>query len=671
MRDESQPEIQAWNQQTYERLKIALSLNLRRQVFIAVCDNLSLRNHWAHRLERELVYIEAESPFVTNSLVAIQTPPKRSALISLELNTDEPNLVAQIAHWFAEHLIAETAPSQSKYGFQILGIERLTRYPLATQQQFLNSLKVIGRNLPSLEFSLLLWVPRPWLYSIKQSTPEFWRCHTGLFEFLGEPSLEPEALPISHQHSAMQVVDLLADQVQETQDQQKMLPETVVVATSASVSELSFEEYLQLAYQYRDRITQKGFLEQSASSSGQAGGETQAETLSLAIAAYEQVLARLGDDLSLLPDLLNDLGNFYWLQSRLQTATAIPNLEQAVVCYETALEHLQAGGNAPNALITLNRLYNNLGTACSDLARYREPAANLQKAIASYTATLEHTAPEPLTLDQIKAYALSHNNLGTAYWNLAQHQEPTQQLKNAIAAYQQAQHYWELSLQQEDAEATRLNYGMIHNNLGTAYWNLAQYEQPEHYLLMAVWSYQIALQYRTLSAAPNAHAATQNNLGTTYWHLAHCPTCYPTPQTPATEASSTVSRTATTQDHYLHCCIQAYEAALATIAQLTHPMLSFDRFATHHNLGLAYRQVITHGSQQPGMIHPLQALEAALEHHSQAWQGWQNQPEQAQTAVNAIIEVIRSLYNEGGLSKQNAALAKVPPRVLPEILRRL
>uniref|UniRef100_A0ACD5H0X0 Uncharacterized protein n=1 Tax=Desertifilum tharense IPPAS B-1220 TaxID=1781255 RepID=A0ACD5H0X0_9CYAN len=55
---------------------------------------------------------------------------------------------------------------------------------------------------------------------------------------------------------------------------------------------------------------------------------------------------------------------------------------------------------------------------------------------------------------------------------------------------------------------------MIQNNLGTAFWNLTQYERSPDYLQMAIWSYREALQYRTFSVSATAYAATQNNLGT-------------------------------------------------------------------------------------------------------------------------------------------------------------
>jgi hypothetical protein len=44
------------NQSTYDRLKTALSLDLRRQIFIAVCDDLPLRDRLAIQLQTELAY---------------------------------------------------------------------------------------------------------------------------------------------------------------------------------------------------------------------------------------------------------------------------------------------------------------------------------------------------------------------------------------------------------------------------------------------------------------------------------------------------------------------------------------------------------------------------------------------------------------------------------------
>ena len=54
MIDINAPTISRLNRQIYQRLKQALSLNLRRQIFIAVCDNQHLKNNLAQNLEADL-----------------------------------------------------------------------------------------------------------------------------------------------------------------------------------------------------------------------------------------------------------------------------------------------------------------------------------------------------------------------------------------------------------------------------------------------------------------------------------------------------------------------------------------------------------------------------------------------------------------------------------------
>nr|WP_255527277.1 hypothetical protein [Trichocoleus sp. FACHB-46] len=201
---------------------------------------------------------------------------------------------------------------------------------------------------------------------------------------------------------------------------------------------------------------------------------------------------------------------------------------------------------------------------------------------------------------------------------------------------------------------------MIQNNLGTAYWNLAQHEQPEEFLNLAISCYRIALIYRTVEVNPAAYAATQNNLGTAYWHLA-----------------SRSKEQPEAQQQALRSAIVAYEAALAIVEQINQTpngagaKLTFDVFATHNNLGLAHYQVAT---DQAGAI-PVPAksahLEASLRHHLQALQGWQHQPDFYQTALGYVLQTVRAFYSECGLQGQNLALSLLPGHLLPEILPRL
>jgi tetratricopeptide (TPR) repeat protein len=220
-------------------------------------------------------------------------------------------------------------------------------------------------------------------------------------------------------------------------------------------------------------------------------------------------------------------------------------------------------------------------------------------------------------------------------------------LKKAIASYNEA-----LALYSSDKEP--LKYGMIQNNIGTANWNLAQYENPAENLQQAIAAYNEALKYRTPANVPTAAAATQNNLGTAYWHLAN------------------LSQTTKEARHkLLQLCITAYEEALALGHSLNGVPLTFDIFATHNNLGLAHYQLATDQYFDDDKAVRSQHLEAALDNHLQALNGFSKQPETYQTTFNYVVKTVRAFHNELGIQGQNLALSKVPGHLLPEILPKL
>ena len=731
--------VSSWNQQTYQRLKLALSIGLRRQIFVAVCDDLSLRNRLAGKLHAELGTTSAKAPRDG------QGYPK---LVSLNLNLSDPNPLGQIAQWLAQN-------QQSRYstlvpGFQILGVERLTRQPPEAQRLFLRRLQGIERKLPRLESTLLLWLPRPWFHMIQQSVPEFWRWHTGLFEFEGEPtplppvgSSKPEAShtsPASEKatgsfkedlqrlltHDLVEPVDLSsiheigwekpsprddsenhpvepeiptdktngksspathqgkaspnptstkkasssgaaplkldtelklgntpqeaeADQIDELiSNYQSLIPtsksgeqaeeskvETSILQPSTQEEQSQpaispFDAYLQLGNYYRQLIEQ---------------GDASEENLAIAIQAYEQALQYLENASPQASDILNDIGNLYWMLSRCPSSTqhTLSYLEQSIQAYQLALTKIIAE-EAPH---TYAMIQNNLGAAYGDLARYKDPDESLEQSIRAYEEALRY---RPADTDPIK-YASTQNNLGTAFWNLAQHQTPVENLRAAIAAYTEALSYY-------NPESEPLNWAMIQNNLGTAYWNLAQYEQPETWLDRATVAYQDALKYRTPEVAPAASAATQNNLGTAYWHLA-----------------DRFQNEPEHQEKYLHQSIVTYESAIALTKQLsqnTPPIpVNFDVFATHNNLGLAHYQLATEPQFALDKASQSAHLEAALHQHVQACTGVTAQSDSYQTALSYVVKTIRAIYREGGITGQNRALSKVPGQLLPEILPRL
>lgn len=900
------------NQQIYHRLKAALSLNLRRQIFVAVCDDLALRNRLAARLHTELAYPSLASGGRGSGW-------RYPQLVSLNLNLSDPDPMTQIAQWLEQHPFpkGKVEPSLRVPGFQILGVERLTRQSPTVQRLFLSHLQRVEHTLPMLEASLVLWMPRPWCRMIQESAPEFWCWHTGLFEFQGDPTpvpgvtkggglsqgsdappavgttvvppaprvtvpsgeipppvaedpiapnpepplIEPSpvvvtrpvspkeslweiltqdlenlveqpqvsasptpaivpqesdfpelsapstgsptypAVPIltapiepidshradltvpstpsiepidshradlsilptppieaieAHQPEIVEPIELidpppivsvnapaieepaiaepvapnvplsplpleeiiaeeslpsvedafavtveadpvpveqppaaplppvsgtpkaprtqslaaleLADYVlaSVTQEMRKQppasngtsaltVPEESQAAQYANFQPIQILEqieqlhlqqatpaalaaaYRRLGNLYRDRIEQ---------------GQMTQQSLVISLRSYEQALTWLDDTSPLWSDILNDVGNLYWMLFHAPGSgeRALTYLEQGIRAYQAALVKT----NPTTRPHSYAMIQNNLGSAYGDLARHREPAENLRLSIQAYQEALRcRGAEDP------QRYAATQNNLGTAFWNLAQQDKPVTNLSQAIVAYSEA-------LKHCDPDKDALSFAMIQNNLGTAYWNLAQFEtnlvdptsgvelraSPEDLLRLAIGSYQIALIYRTPEVAPAAHAATQNNLGTACWHLANQPSTH-----------------YDDRREYLQQAINAYQAALEIAPQLK--QVSFDRFATHNNLGLAFHQLASDPHSEVAAELSFTCLEQSLEHHLLALQGWDAKSDFYQTALGYVVQTVRTFYEKHGIAGQNAAFSQIPAQLLPEVMRKL
>ena len=725
-------QVSSSNKQIYQRLKQAIDLNLRRQIFIAACDDLCLRDCLAAHLQAEL----ASTGSIPGS--AIDYP----RFVSLELDLSDPNPWGSIAAWLTQHQPPQNRGRYSRLpGFQILGAEHLSRHSAAVQWSFLSYLRDIEAHLQMCESTLLLWVSRPWLSSIEQSAPEFWQWRTGVFEFEGEPTpakgdgghfedfghsgnlgfwregpdsgdkflrySESGQSPIPHEPSQV------PDSPSRAPDSKSVeLADLVLAAASGELSAgnnaasednfvplqtLQYIELLQehqccsealaLAYYnlgncYRDRILE---------------GDASEQNLTIAIGAIEQVIGYLELD-----------SNFQENQQPTdECARLIAQLTQNLT--DKALES--------HSLPPISDLLNDLGTLYWMLSRDRtqhnasDPLFSLERSIALYIEGLNRTDDQSppqtrvrlnknlgiasadlaryrdktenlqqavaayqqalLDLDpavEPQQYAAAQNNLATAYWNLAQDGEPIVYLKSAIAAYTEA--LWCYSPEREP-----LNYAGVQNNLGTACWNLAQHEPSELLTVRAIEAYCEALKYRTRELVPAAAAATYNNLGTAYWHLAN-------------QFQQKQARTESLQQ-----AIAAYEAALDIAGEIDRTQLTFDTSAARNNLGLAHYQLATHPDFAANKAAQTSHLEAALHHQLQVCAAWGqhlqdkgltygdklSQPPSAnsqaadsrQTALSYIVKTIRAFYSECGLQGQNLALSKVPGDLLPEILRRL
>lgn len=692
------PESVCSNLQAYQRLQLTLILGLRRQISIAVCDNLELRDRLVVQLAEEI------NPS--------NRPPQ---LVTIDLNLESPTFLKQIGQWLKQNPDTQTAPYTPT--FQIIGIEGLTRQPSEVQCRFIKHLSAISRHLPQLNVNLLLWLPRPWYHNIKQTVPEFWQWRTGVFEFPGELNTASvsvqsavdvlkKSLDNSSQRTELNGYSSPqpeADILMEDSERGRRLRAARTLGEFPLVRQLSFPGHppnakapatppsspskaaeitetpkppaaansiAPVALKSKppvtpdlpsladlDRLETENeppeVLAQTFIEIGDryrdriASGETSATTLSTAISAYERGLQWLDDDLPTLSNIFNDLGNFYWMRSRSNSqelSSALGDLEQAIQYYHLALEKL---GNPENATQHYAMIQNNLGAAFGDLARYGEPADRLQLSIQAYSAALRYRSNR---VDPLK-YGSTQNNIGTAYWHLAQYLEPATNLKAAIAAYEEA-------IAQYSPQTASMQWAMIHNNLGTAYWNLAQYEDSERWLQEAIQCYRFSLEYRTRDNAPAACAATYNNLGTAFWHLGS-KDIFNAPQ----------------RQQYLAEAIAAYEIALEIGRDLRGQqppiIVNFDLAAAENNLGLVCYQIAT--TQDFNLDQDLQTeyLEIGLKAHLRAIQTITSNGEAYETTLKYIARILRWFYQEGGIPGQNRALSLVPGQLLPALLPRL
>ncbi|MFM7408627.1 MAG: tetratricopeptide repeat protein [Cuspidothrix sp.] len=693
------------NRQLYQRLKLALSLGLRRQILFAICDDLNLRNRIAARLHSTLAYPVGQILYQRANAGELSTPAY-PRLVTLRLNVSDPNPIAQINQWLVNYpppLVGGSPDHPGRPlpipGFQIVGVEMLTKEPVAVQRLFLNYLHLSEQHLFAkessrfLESSLLFWVSRPWLSAIQQSAPQFWHCRTGVFVFAGEPTptidnrdygevfgdsrnLERqnfESFTFDHQEIFQEVkqqtpVDLT------TSIQEDLLNETP--AKSPTVSPIShkqsFPSLSHINQELKSLInatlsidhsgkTQEILAEIEELHIQEARGEDLAiayqnlgnlyrlqieqgdvtlENLMIAILAYQEAVSH-DENSPQLPDILNDLGTLYWMLHRIPDSAeeAKIYIQQAIDFYKLALK-LITGDSQPE---TYARIQNNLGTAYGDLSKFAEPVENWQAAVIAYQEALHYRQEE---IEPLK-YAACQNNLGTAYWHLGQYNQPVENLQKAITAYKLASiHYQPVD--------EPLKYGMIQNNIGTAYWNLSQYEKPMENLQLAIQVYNEALKYRRPKNVPHGYAATQNNLGIAYWHLAN--------------QSQTIKED---KQQLVQFCIHAYEEALKTAHSFSNLPLSFDIWLTHNNLGLAYYYSVTNVAFNCDKKMLSQALESALENHLQALTGFAKETENYQTTISHIINTIRTFHNELGIQGQNLALSKLPGQLLPNILPKL
>ena len=560
LKDTVHSDNSAWNRQVYHRLKLALGLGLRRQIFIAVCDDLNLRNQVAARLHSTLAYPVGQVLYQPSNTESEASTPAYPRLVTLRLNLNDPNPIAQINQWLTNYPPPIVGGSKDVPGkalpipsFQMVGTEQLTRQPVAIQRLFLHYLRLTEQHLSSqtdsrfLESSLLLWVPRPWLRAIQQSAPQFWRCRTGIFLFAGEPTPTVPTRATPRRFSVQRSLDF--DSVEEPVINEELTTppsdlefgedfdfpatQSVVNSLEASGESLATKEENPLseleiftpgAQQEENTEVNRRSNSTSIPSSSDLPHiskeltELILATISTTVGDEREQNSQVQQILQEIEDLHSQnaseqdigtayyrLGNTYRIRIE-QGQSTLENLMVAILAYQESISYDDSSPVVPDVLNDLGTLYWML---------YRTPPSSqegpayIEQGIEFYELALKLISPETHS----ETYARVQNNLGTAYGDLARFDHADQNWQNAVTAYTEA-------LRFRTAEMEPLKYAACQNNLGTAYWHLAQYNQPVANLKQAVKAYECAVIYYNLEQEPLKYGMIQNNIGTAYWNLA-------------------------------------------------------------------------------------------------------------------------------------------------------
>lgn len=253
------------------------------------------------------------------------------------------------------------------------------------------------------------------------------------------------------------------------------------------------------------------------------------------------------------PKIYINLGIAYWNLSRHENS--IQNLRDSICAYRNALRFLEKEKDPLNYAW----IYNNLGVVYIDLSDLENPLDNLRQAINAFSEALNFWTLEKVPL----AYAGAQHGLGVAYFKLAKYENEAVNLKAALQAFQEAlrfrksekvpllyaetKHqiglvYWRYAKTMKDKEqcikhlklAINLyfevlniwkseyypfNYAWVYNNIGMAYRDLAELEDPVSNLRNSIKAFEEALKFWTEESAPLAYAGAQDGLGSAYLSL--------------------------------------------------------------------------------------------------------------------------------------------------------
>lgn len=614
MTDIAPQQVSGSNRHIYERLKQALSIHLRRQIFIAACDDLCLRDCLAARLQAELINGEAPREIGEGtSPSSPDAPTFDPQFVSLPLNLSDPNPIAQIVQWFAEHPTHQ-APNPCKriLGFQILGVEHLTRQPPAVQWSFLSYLRDIEHTLPGLEFSLLLWVPRPWLCSIQQSAPEFWRWRTGVFEFEGEPT------PATRKEEEVKSEDReITPSPKSPTSLHRLIPPSLPLPPSSAWERNSREGSTTVPAVNNGTKAPELSSTGSPTLPGNSGegsqnppgekGEARSPVASVTAVLPSRQPETLCDRSFSLPLLKStELADLILAEAErpdvtrqafwpLETLQYIALLQEQQCSPQKLAVAYQMLGNYYRTRIAANEVsHSHLAIAIhayEQVWEWRQKGEGPESAVClqlwqEFQQSFTQGSHSPMVA--LAAPEETLNDLGTLYWMLSRYPHPTQQrsaLERSIGLYQQA-------MAATGSQTPAQIYALLHKNLGAAYADLARCQHPAENWQRSALAYQEALLHLDALADPQHYAATLNNLGTAYWNLAQ----YAQPIT------------------QLKSAIAAYTAALLHYNPEEQPL---NYAGVQNNLGTAYWNLAQHEPSEALLSKAVDAYQEALKYRTE------------------------------------------------------
>ena len=684
-------ELSQWNQRTYERLKLSLGLDLRRQVFVAVCDDLVVRAHLSNRLTRDRATVSSSGD-VLSQVMSVTLEPKNPKLHSTLANAfRQYHRHCQRHNPRHDH---RQPPLQNRFNppqksewdpvIQVFGIEQLTRQCAHIQQQFLDDLNQLPQRSRVNTGALLLWIPRPWVHSIRQSAPDFWQWHTGLFEFEGDPrplesvnTVQSQTAQSTFQPQLQGLKPFLGNAPQPSPPRESS-PTPAAVTPNAVVPN-ALDAWLVLAQSAQAEPSDRPLMNRAI----EMGHHLLRDRTPIPreqIQIYEALgICHRDQALALAQDQRKQA------QSAANKRDIARDLEESCNCFCQALTQvdqlLRSQTSDRNTSVSFLSKRAELGRLLGETQGHRirygssqdaaGEIAEVQRAmVTAYRQAIAHqwqslrqrgseSIMEPVTETAAPWLVQTYNSLGMAYWTQgnglpASDRRAQHLFKQAIHAYTQGiKRYQEGSPLDQD-----YHYGTLQTNLGTAYLTLHRGDRQSQWLHQAVLAYHAALTQRPVEQYPAAHAATCNNLGIAYRALAHL---------------------AKTQDPHAEWtyCQQAIAAYDQAIAIDSHIAVTFDRATTARQLAQLHQYLAHHPLTPnartltgPDPTSPNRHLSAAIQAYSHGLQCLSSNAN-GQPLLSGLISTAKTiLQGHHGISPQTL-LAQVPAQWLPLVIEQL